>query len=85
MELEFVQTFIPIVHTGIDKGIVSKALSWLEEYWWIPVAIIGAFGIFWYFNSKKEQSKQNVQPVEEKPKPTVEINLLNKPYSPTST
>lgn len=83
MELEFVQTFIPIVHTGIDKGIVSKALNWLKEYWWIIALIIGALSI-WYFSRKKEQPITETQPVAEKPKPVVEVNLLQEPYKPTS-
>lgn len=83
MEVELVQTFIPIVHTGIDKGIVSKALNWLKEYWWIIALIIGALAI-WYFSSGKEQPKQEVKPIEEKPKPMVEVNLLQEPYKPTS-
>ena len=86
MEFELEQTFIPIVHRVIDEGIVTKSLSWLKKYWWIPLSIIAAILIGrWLFTKNPEQPIKEAQPVEEKSASPVVVNLFQKPSPPTST
>ncbi len=87
MELEFVQTFIPTVHTGIDEGMIAKPLSWIEKNWKplavIVVAIV-AIGI-WCFCKEKKQPIKEVPPTKEKATPIADVDPFNKPYTLPST
>ncbi len=75
MEIELVQAFIPIVHTGIDEGISSALVSWLEKYWWIPVLLIFALIVFFIIKNKNKQNNS------EQPKQEIPSELAAYPFS----
>ena len=65
MAVQLIQTFTPILHTGIEVGIGEKVVNWLEEYWWIPVlffiAIIGYFVWKKYSEQTDDEEPEKVQ------------------------
>lgn len=85
MQVHLVQTFTPILHTGIEVGIGEKVANWLSEYWWIPVLLILTVIAYfvWKEYSKKSDNKQQEQ--EKEPSPKVVIDpFTGKPLSPVA-
>ena len=82
MEVLLVQTFMPIVHTGIDEGISTKLVGWLKVYWWIPLLAFIIILAISYFLMKKEKPIEMIEPLKQNPIPIEELNLFDKPYPP---
>ncbi|MBL7815203.1 MAG: hypothetical protein JNL70_09340 [Saprospiraceae bacterium] len=60
MEVQLIQTYIPIVHTGIDKSVSTEVIVFLRKRWWIialGVALVGGL-LFWF---KRKPKKKNVE------------------------
>jgi hypothetical protein len=55
MSVQLVQTFTPILHTGIESGIGEKVVNWLSDNWIVPVILVIAIIAFLLHRNQSEK------------------------------